>query len=115
MTHSLDLGYLLFGAAEEVSKCLQTKDISLQEALSAVNLTSGFYRRQRTDVAFDIFYEGIAETALDLGVGAPQLPRYRRAPPRIDDGAPPHRFASPKEYYHSLYFIFKHVICFCES
>ena len=26
------LGYLLFGAAEEVSKCLQAKDISLQEA-----------------------------------------------------------------------------------
>jgi hypothetical protein len=49
----LKLGYLLFGAAEEVSKCLQAKDISLQEALSAVNLASGFYKRQRTDEAFD--------------------------------------------------------------
>ena len=48
----LKLGYLLFGAAEEVSKCLQAKDISLQEALSAVNLASGFYRRQRTEEAF---------------------------------------------------------------
>ena len=54
---------------------------------------------------FDLFYEGIVETALDLSVGAPQLPHYRRAPLRIDDGAP-HRFASPRDYYRSLYFLF---------
>ena len=100
----LKLGYLLFGAAEEVSKCLQAKDISLQEGLSAVNLASGFYRRQRTDEAFDLFYEGIVDTALNLSVGARQLPRYRKAPLRVDDGAPPHRFASPRDYYCSLYY-----------
>ena len=54
------------------------------------SLAFGFYRRQRTDEAFDLFYEGIAEASIivDLTVGAPQLPRYRRAPARIDDGAP---------------------------
>ena len=49
MLFGLKLGHLLFGAAEEVSKCLQAKDIALQEALAAVNLASGFYKRQRTD------------------------------------------------------------------
>ena len=65
---------------------------------------SGFYRRQRTDEAFDLFYDGVVKIALDLTVGAPQLPQYRRAPVRIDDGALPHRFASPRDYYCSLYF-----------
>ena len=86
----LKLGYLLFGAAEEVSKCLQAKDISLQETLSTVNLASGFYRRQRTNEAFDLFYDGVVKIALDLTVGAPRLPCYRRAPVRIDDGALPY-------------------------
>ena len=51
--------YVTFGAAKEVSKRLQVKDISLQEAPSAVTLASGFYKRQRTDEAFDVirFYE----------------------------------------------------------
>lgn len=49
-------------------------------------------------------YEGIVKTASDLSVGAPQLPRYRQAPLRIDHGAPPHCFASPQDYYRSLYF-----------
>ena len=100
----LKLGHLLFGAAEEVSKCLQGKDTSLQEALSAVNLASGFYRRQRTDEAFGLFYDGVVQNAEDLTVGSPRLPRYRRAPARIDDGTSPHRFASPRDYYRSLYF-----------
>ena len=51
----LKLGYLLFGATEEVSKCLQAKDTSL---------ASGFYRGQRTDEAFDLFYEGIVEASI---------------------------------------------------
>ena len=69
----LKLGHLLYGATEEVSKCLQGKDTSLQETLSVVNLILGFYRRQRTDEAFGLFYDGIVQNAEDLTVG---LPRY---------------------------------------
>ena len=88
----LNLGYVLFGAAEELSKCLQAMDTSLQEALSAVNLASGFYRRQRTDEAFDLFYDHITDTAKNLSVTSPQLPRYRRPPVKLDAGTSPHRF-----------------------
>jgi len=49
----LKLGYLLFSAAEETSKVLQNKDRTLQEAVSAVNLTQAFYQRQRNDYEFD--------------------------------------------------------------
>ena len=44
----LKLGHILFGTAEEVSKSLQAKDTTLQQALSTINLASAFYRRQRT-------------------------------------------------------------------
>ena len=100
----LKLGYLLFGAAENVSKCLQAKDISVQEALSAVNLASRFYRRQRTDESFNKFYDDVVESATDLNISSPQIPRYRRAPSRFDDGCPPHHFASPRSYFRSIYF-----------
>ena len=46
---SLRLGYLLFGCAENTSKVLQAKDISVQEAVSAFKVTQSFYQRQRQD------------------------------------------------------------------
>lgn len=42
--------------------------------------------------------------AEDIEIDQPQLPRYRRAPRRTDDGCNPHQFSSPKEYYRHLYF-----------
>jgi len=100
----LKLAYLLFGAAEEMSKCLQSKDTSLQEGLSAANLASAFYRRQRRDEAFNLFYDGVVKVAEDLAIGQPQLPRYRRPPARKDDGSRPHHFSTPQDYYRQLYF-----------
>lgn len=48
----LKLGYLIFGASKTLSKSLQGKDTTVQEALSAVNLAKAFYRRQWVDEAF---------------------------------------------------------------
>ena len=49
MFFGLQLGHLLFGSVENTSKVLQGKDISVQEASSAVNVTKSFYQRQRQD------------------------------------------------------------------
>ena len=40
----LKLGHQLFGAAEEVSKVLQTKDLSVQEAVSSASAVKQFYK-----------------------------------------------------------------------
>lgn len=40
----------------------------------------------------------------EFRVDKPELPRYRRAPRRVNSGSNPHQFSSPKEYYRSLYF-----------
>ena len=100
----LKLGYILFATAEEVSKSLQVKNITIQEALSSVNLASVFYRRQRTDEAFNTFYDSEVETAEELVVGEPRLPRSRRPPARMDYSRHPHCFSSPCDYYRQLYF-----------
>ena len=95
----LRLAFLLFATAEEVSKGLQAKDTTLQQALASIDLASSFYRRQRTEQAFKQFFEVTVAKAQDLQIGMPELPRYRRPPARIDDGSQPHQFSTPQEYY----------------
>ena len=59
----LQLGHLLFGCAENTSKVLQAKDLLIQEAMSAVNVTRAFYQRQRQDDAFNVFYDSVLKGA----------------------------------------------------
>ena len=93
----LKLGYLLFGAAEvSASK----RHISPRGTLSC---QPSFWLLQEAKVYQSICYDGIVNTARDLNVFSSQLPRYRRAPVRIDDGTS-HLFANPRDYYRSLYF-----------
>ena len=104
MFFGLQLGHLLFGAAENTSIVLQRKNISVQEAFSAVNVTRSFYLRQRQDDAFNKFYESVVKNAQVLQIGEPMLPRYRRAPLRYDDGSPQYTFSDPRSFYRQKYF-----------
>ena len=58
---------------------LQAKDLLIQEAMSAVNVTQAFYQRQRQDDAFNVFYDSVLKGAKELEIGEPVLPRYRKA------------------------------------
>ena len=93
----LKLGYLLFGATEQLSRALQGKDTTLQETITAANLAKVHYTRLRTETEFKKFYESFVSLSMGKS-GEPVLPRYRRAPSRLDDGTPPHRFACPQDY-----------------
>ena len=102
----LKLGYLLFGAAEQLSRTLQGKDTTLQEAIiagAAANLAKNHYTRLRTEAEFNRFYESCVSFA-ESKSGEPVLPRYRRVPARLDDGAPPHRFECPQGYHRVQYY-----------
>ena len=100
----LELGYLVFGAAETLSNTLQGKDTSIQEAVAAVNLAKSFYKRQRKEEAFNQFYDRTTKSASSLKIGLPSLPRYRRAPRRLDEGTSPHQFSTPKDYFRCHYY-----------
>ena len=98
----LKLAYLVFSAMEQVSITLQYKQINAQEALSAVK-SAQFLEQQRSDSAFDQFYDNILAEVREKGLQEPVLPR-QRIPRRIDDGAPNHVYPSAKAYFHSQYY-----------
>ena len=99
----LKLSYLIFGATEQVSRVLQSKNTTVSEALAAVRMVERFLSRQRTDSAFDILYSATVADAQQY-TDAPVLPRYRRPPKQVDRGSAPHRFATAEEYYRAQYF-----------
>lgn len=92
---NLKLGHHLFSVAEETSSILQTKDISFQEAISAVNVASVFYQHQRNEEVMQ---------AQEFHIGQPQLPRYRKRPTRFDSVTLPHQFSNSKDLFRSVYF-----------
>jgi hypothetical protein len=62
----------------------------MQDAIQASNLAINYLERQRSDEAFNRFYDNLIETSKEL-TSEPSLPRYARRPRRID-GEPAHRF-----------------------
>ena len=101
---SLHLGSLLFGCAENRSKVLQTKDTSVQEAISAVRVTQSFYKHQRLDDdTFERYFETTVNDTRVLNIGEPVLPRFRRPPKRFD-GDTQHEFCNPKKFFRIQYF-----------
>ena len=96
--------HLLYSAAEIVSLTLQRKDITMQDALDAVETAKVYYKRLRSDEEFNRFYDGTVAIAEKHTIGQPQLPRYRRQPVRLDSGSAQHAYPTAKAYYRQLYF-----------
>ena len=105
MLFGLKLGHLLFSASEDTSRVLQSENLSLQEAITAVKVTQSFFKRQRNDDSFNRFYDNVVKLARDLKIGSPILPRYRQPSRRLDSGSQPHQFQTPKEYFRQQYFV----------
>ena len=99
----LKLSFLLFSGTEQTSTNLQGKNTSVQEALSCAEVAKNYLSRLRSDESFDRFYSSVV-TEAEQYTGSPVLPRYRVPPKKIDQGAAPVQFKSPKDFYRSLYF-----------
>ena len=89
---------VIFALTEQLSRTLQSKDTSVQEARSAALVTENFLRRQRTDTAFDLFNKSVVAASENVTYEL-VLPRQRKLPRRIDDGAPPHHPSTPSDMY----------------
>ncbi len=99
----LRLAHTLFCAAEQVSLALQ-KNISIQDALSAVDAAKAYYQRLRSEEEFNRFYDATVQIAEQHTIGQPELPKSRRRPSRFEDGAGPHVYPSARAYYRHTYF-----------
>ena len=100
---SLKLAHTLFSAAEQVSKALQKKNITLQDALAAVDAARAYYSRLRSDEEFDRFFGAAVSAAEEHKISGPELPRFRHRPSRIEDGSMPHEYPNPKAFDRHIY------------
>jgi len=101
----LKLSFLVFSAMEQLSKTLQYKDINAQQIFSAMDAAKQFLERQRNTNAFSTFYASVLHEAQDL-TEEPKLPKQKRIPSRINDGAPNHHFHIPEDYFTQQYTYF---------
>ena len=91
---------MVFGPAEQLSYTLQSKDTNIQDAKRSAMVTEAFLRR----------HDSVVKESSGL-TDDPVLPRKRKVPRRIDDGAEAHRFDTPRDYYRQLYFEVLDVLC----
>ena len=99
----LKLSVLIFSMIEQLSVTLQGVSTTVNDCYSAVELCIRALERIRTDEKFRSFFRGVREEANDK-CDPPVLPRRRRLPRRIDDGAPPHVFSDVEDLYRKEYF-----------
>ena len=97
------LSHLIFGATEQLSSTLQYKDINAQEVSTAVSAAVAFLQRQRCDSAFDRFYDATVVEA-QAYTQEPTLPRPRKVPKKLNDGAPGHHHVSEKDHFRQQYY-----------
>ena len=53
-----------------------SKNLTIQEAVYGANLATNFLERQRSEVAFELFYQKVLEESKEL-TSEPVLPQYR--------------------------------------
>ena len=99
----MKISILLFSITEQLSCTLQGREINVDDSFTAVNACIWTLQRLRTDDEFEKFFKLVKTEASGL-CEEPVLPRIRRPPRQIDDGAPQHVFASVEEYYKREYF-----------
>ena len=99
----LKLAYLLFSACDQLSINLQAKDMTVQEAVRGAKLLVTHLQSLRTDTKFNAFYDELLHTSKDLTT-EPSLPRRRKVPKRLDDGATAHVYLTPKDRHRHKYF-----------
>ena len=101
---------VIISPVEQLSRTLQSKDITIQEARAAALITENFLQRQQTDSAFEEFYSAVISASQNLTY-EPVLPRPRKLPRQINDGVPSHQPSTPIEMYRQKYYDALDVVC----
>ena len=97
-TLGLKLGHLVFSVTERLSCTIQGKDTTIQEAIEAAKLTESCWRSLRSDEEYTRFYQQVVRSSHGL-TNEPTLPRKRKIPRRVDDGAEHHNSLSPEDHH----------------
>ena len=98
------LAELILRQTDNLSKVLQSPDISAAEGQNAASVVVETLKILRSEASFDEFWENICGEAEKAGVNEPQLPRKKRCPRRFDEGSSGDFHDSPKSHYRQIYF-----------
>ena len=104
--HGVVLGELILCHTDNLNRTLQKSEISAAEGQNVAGLVVKTLQSIRSDNSFKLFWEKTNKEANNLGVMEPLLPRQRKTPRRLDDGASSsYNFpATSEDYYRQIYF-----------
>ena len=81
----------------------QKKDTAIQEAREAACVTEWFLRSQRSVDRYNRFHDCVLMESSDVtDEPVSVLLRKRKIPHRIDDGAPSHKYQTPRDFCRHL-------------
>lgn len=101
----VSLGYDILRHTDNLSRTLQTKELSAAEGQHITELSLSSLSEMRKEESFNTFWESLNNKLDDLDVNEPTLPRRRKMPKRFETGnAPPEFAASEKDLYRQQYF-----------
>ena len=82
----VELGRKILTMANNLSASLQASNMSANEGQSAMKMTIKTLESMRSEESFLLFWERTEKKKRELGVEAPQLPRQRKVPRRLEVG-----------------------------
>jgi hAT family C-terminal dimerisation region len=85
---------------------LQKSTLTADAAQRAAKILLGSLQKMRQEAHFHSLWVTITESAGALNLNVPEVPRRRKPPLRIDDGAEPTSYQSPEAFYRSIFFAF---------
>ena len=101
----VNLGELILRHTDNLSRTLQHKELSASESQEIARLTVATLQTLRNDESYELFWKQLEIERSSFEVGEPTVPRKRKVPRRIDDGAPVgDHYDSPKDRYRVHYF-----------
>lgn len=98
------LGECLLRHSDNLSKALQSPNVSAAEGQKMATLTVKTLETLRNGAAFGLFWEKVNVKGKALDISKPQLPRRKQPPKRLDGGQNTYYPTTEQEYYRHVYF-----------
>ena len=97
----VNLGSLILCHSDNLSRTLQKVDISAAEGQEVVSMSVRTLQSLRSEAEFRLFWTKVSQTAEEIGVDKPCLPRQKKTTTHVANKEVP---ATPEEFYKQIYF-----------
>ena len=101
---SLLVSHEVFEVTDNLSKQLQSPQVSAGEGVELCEFTVKALQALRSDDIYDSLWMDCKTAAEEMDMDPPYIPRQRKRNPKYDSGCAASEFANPKAYYRHLYF-----------